>query len=198
MKLVHVFAVSAFLAIGACNSQPKDSVETAKEANEERDTLSSSDTRQDSMAANPIPVDEKDADFAVEAANGSMMEVEMGKLAESKATDPRVKNFASMMVADHTKAGEDLQKVASARNITLPSYLGTEAKRDIEKLGEKSGKDFDKAYMNMMLDDHKDDVKKFEDAAKECKDADLKNFASQTLPVLYKHLDSAKAITGKK
>lgn len=194
---MNVFAIAIGLSFGACNSQPKDSVDAAKDANEERDTLSSSE-RNDSMNANVVPVDEKDAAFAVEAANGSMMEVEMGKLAVSKAANQRVKDFASMMVADHSKAAEDLGKVAAAKNITLPASLGEEAAKHIEKLGKKSGSDFDKAYMDMMLDDHKKDVSKFEDAAKDCKDTDLKSFVSQTLPVLYKHLDSAKAITGKK
>lgn len=197
MKFMNVLTIAIGVSFAACNSQPKDSVDAAKEVNEEKDTLSNSQ-RDDSMNANVVPVDEKDADFAVEAANGSMMEVEMGKLAASKATNPRIKEFAAMMVADHTKAGEELGKIAAVKNITLPVSLGTDATKHIEKLGEKSGSDFDKAYMDMMLDDHKNDVKKFEDAAKDCKDTELKAFASSTLPVLYKHLDSAKSITGKK
>jgi putative membrane protein len=103
-----------------------------------------------------------------------------------------------MMVTDHTKAAEDLGKIAVAKNITLPGSLGEDAAKHIEKLGAKNGSDFDKAYMDMMLDDHKKDVKEFEDAAKDCKDTDLKNFVALTLPVLHKHLDSARAITGKK
>jgi putative membrane protein len=102
------------------------------------------------------------------------------------------------MITDHSKAGDDLKQVAVAKNITLPADLSDDAKKEMEKLNKKTGKDFDKAYMDMMLDDHKKDVKDFEKAADKCKDADLKNFATTTLPVLKKHLDSAQAIVNSK
>jgi len=178
----------------ACNSSGSDdSVEQAKDANDS--TVSNEDTAAKMAVA---PVDKDDADFAVEAANGSMMEVEMGKLAQSKATNPRVKAFADMMVADHTKAGENLTAIATAKNITLPMTMSEDAQKHMTDLSKKSGKDFDKAYMDMMLDDHKKDVDKFKDASEKCKDTEIRNFASATLPTLQTHLDSAKAITNKK
>ena len=99
-----------------------------------------------------------------------------------------------MMINDHTKISEDLKKIATSKNITLPQELSSEAKKDINRLSKKEGLNFDRSYMNMMVADHKKDVAKFEKAARNCKDPDLKNFIEQTLPVLRKHLDSAKAI----
>jgi len=64
-------------------------------------------------------------------------------------------------------------------------------------LSAKQGRDFDKAYLNMMLDDHKKDLKAFKKAADKCTDTDLKSFATDGVPVIQKHLDSLKAITGK-
>ena len=64
----------------------------------------------------------------------------------------------------------------------------------IKKLSEKSGKEFDRDYMSMMVKDHQDDVDKFEKMSKDGNDADLKAFATKTLPILRAHLDSAKAI----
>ncbi|QEC66702.1 DUF4142 domain-containing protein [Panacibacter ginsenosidivorans] len=193
------FIAAGFLALGSCgnNASNQDSVDSAKDANDMKDTTSMMNST-DSSAMNTMPVDKDAADFAVEAANGGMMEVELGKLAQEKASDSRVRDFGAMMVKDHSAVGDKLKSIAAAKNITLPAEMGDKAKKEMEDLSKKSGKDFDKAYMNMMLDDHKKDVKNFEDAADKCKDPDLKTFASTTLPTLRMHLDSAKAITGKK
>ena len=61
----------------------------------------------------------------------------------------------------------------------------------------KKGKDFDKAYVNMMVDDHKKDIAEFRKCADNCSDSTIKNFAATTLPVLEKHLDSIQAIAAK-
>ncbi|WP_153797763.1 DUF4142 domain-containing protein [Foetidibacter luteolus] len=195
-SFVLVAAVCLLQACGGGSSNP-DSTDSAENINEQRDTGSLSDND----AANPgtgLPVDKDAADFAVKAASGSMMEVELGKLAEQKAVSERVKNFGAMMVQDHTAASDELKKIASAKNIALPAEMGDEHKKHIEDLSKKSGKDFDKAYVDLMLDDHKEDVEAFQKASNECKDPDVKNFATQTLPVLQKHLDSIKVIAGKK
>ncbi|MGN7823953.1 DUF4142 domain-containing protein [Chitinophaga sp. 22536] len=140
------------------------------------------------------PVDNNSSEFAVKAANGGMMEVEMGKLAQEKAVNPRVKAFAAMMVSDHSKANDELKELAGKKNITLPAELSTETKDHMDKLSKKTGKDFDKDYMDMMVDDHDKDVKEFDKAANNLEDADLKSWASKTLPTLRTHQDSAKAI----
>lgn len=200
----RTFCLSAIAAgllfLGSCgnNSSNQDSVDSAKDANDAKDTSSVMHSNDTTGAVSAMPVDKDDADFAVEAASGGMMEVELGKLAQERATNQRIKDFGAMMVKDHSAAGDKLKSIASAKNITLPAEMGDKQKKDMEDLSKKSGKDFDKAYMDMMLDDHKKDVKKFEDAADKCKDPDLKTFASTTLPTLRMHLDSAKAITGKK
>jgi len=143
------------------------------------------------------PKDKDDAEFAVKAANGGMAEVAMGQLAQSNAANPRVKDFGAMMVKDHTDAGDKLKQLAQQKNIVLPSTLADKEQKMVSDLQKKTGKDFDKAYMNLMRDDHKKDIKEFTKAGNACKDSDLKGFANNTLPVLQKHLDSVRAITGK-
>ena len=101
------------------------------------------------------------------------------------------------MLKDHSKANEALTTIATSKNITLPAMVGDKAKKHMEDMIKMKGKDFDKASMSLMLDDHKDDIKAFDKAAKECKDAEIKNFALTTLPILMVHLDSAKPISGK-
>ena len=107
-----------------------------------------------------------------------------------------MKDFGAMMVQDHSAANDKLKSLAQAKNITLPGTIGNDAQKDIDDLNKKTGMDFDKAYMNMMLSDHKKDIKSFQKAA-DLKDMDVRNFAVETLPTLQKHLDSAMAITGK-
>ena len=134
----------------------------------------------------------KDADFAKDASKGSMMEVELGKIAEQNALNPRVKNFGAMMVRDHSKANEALDSIAKAKNITLPDAM--QENRDVSDLQKKTGNDFDKDYMKDMVNDHTKDIEEFKNQANNGNDADLKDFASKSLPLLQMHLDSAKAI----
>ncbi|NLR57949.1 DUF4142 domain-containing protein [Chitinophaga polysaccharea] len=140
------------------------------------------------------PVDENSSKFAVDAANGGMMEVAMGKLAQEKASNARVKAFGAMMVTDHSKAGDQLKELAGKKNIALPAELSTQEKNHLDDLSKKSGKDFDKSYIDMMVDDHDKDVKEFEKASSDLTDPDLKTWATNTLPTLKVHQDSARAI----
>jgi len=138
-----------------------------------------------------------DSDFMKEAAVGGMAEVEMGKLAATKAASPDVKKFAQMMVDDHTKANNDLKALATKKGMTLPTDLDSSHKSTMDDLREQAGADFDKAYVEEMVDDHEEDVSKFEDEAKNATDPDVRAFAQKTLPVLQKHLDAIKSIQAK-
>lgn len=140
------------------------------------------------------PVDKESSDFAIEAANGGMMEVQAGKLAQEKATSQRVKDFAAMMVRDHSKANDELKGLAQSKNIALPDSVVGDHRDHIEKMSKMSGKDFDEHYIDMMVDDHNEDVDKFEKAANNLSDPDLKAWATNTLPTLRAHQDSAKAL----
>jgi len=184
-----LFTCLAVLALHACQSKTKDSKEGADSLNAAKD----SSTKQ-SASAQGIAVDKSDAEFAVEAANGGIAEVEMGNTAVHSAVNPRVKKFGEMMVTDHTQANNELKDLAKSKNIVLPASVSADEQKMEADISKKTGKDFDKAYVNSMVDDHKKDIKAFEDAIKTLKDPDLKAFAEKTLPVLKKHLDSINAI----
>lgn len=140
----------------------------------------------------------KDEAFVKKAAIGGMAEVELGKLAQQKATKPEVKAFGQMMVTDHSKANEDLKSVAAKKGVALPADLDAKHKATAEKLSKLEGEKFDAAYVDEMLSDHKKDVAEFEAAAKSAEDPDLKAFIERTLPTLRKHLDHVKGLTAKK
>ena len=199
--LVSLFAI-LFIAPGCGGAGKQDSVDSAKKANDSVVENAKDNTRAaaaDSTNATRTvsPVDKDDADFAVKAANGGMAEVAMGQLAQTNASNQAVKDFGSMMVKDHGEAGDHLKQIAGQKNITLPAAIGDKEQKRLEDLQKKTGKDFDKAYVNQMIDDHKADIKEFKKAADNCKDPDLKAFATNTLPTLQKHLDAIEAIKKK-
>jgi putative membrane protein len=131
------------------------------------------------------------------AADGGMAEVEMGKLASQKAQNAEVKKFAQMMVAEHTKANNELKSVAAKQKIALPTEIGPRHRSTIDELNRLNGSDFDREYVQAMVDDHEADVQLFEDQAEDDSDQQAKAFAAKTLPVLKKHLDAIKAIQAK-
>jgi len=144
---------------------------------------------------NTTPLEKMDRDFVMKAAGGSIMEVELGNIAQQNAASQRVKDFGAMMVRDHSKANDELTSFASRRGLTLNTdSLMNIHKSHIESLRKKTGAAFDKAYMSMMVNDHKKDVSEFEKASKMCKDQECQGWAGKTLPTLQTHLDSAQAI----
>lgn len=164
----------------ACeNKKNEDSTEVAEEQNE---------ANKDSDA-------EKDADFAVDVADGGLYEVQLSTLALTKATSPEVKKFAQMMVDDHTKASNELKALASEKGIALPDVLGEKKQKkyhDFER--DEKKENFDKNYMDQMVDDHKDMIDKFEKEAEDGKDADVKSWAAGKLSTLRHHLEEAERV----
>ena len=169
----------------ACNNEAKDSVEQADSANK---------ANMEDTARNGVVTDEATTDFLVKAADGGMAEVELGGLGQQKATNAKVKDFAAMMVHDHTMANDQVKTLASQRNVTLPATVSDENMKKKDDLSKKSGKDFDKAYMDAMVSDHEKTIDLFKSGAEKSNDADVKTFANNTLPKLQQHLDAAKEI----
>jgi putative membrane protein len=135
-----------------------------------------------------------DSDFMKSAAKGGLAEVELGQMAVQKASDPSVKEFANRMIRDHSKANAALSELASSKGVTLPTGKGLSNDTSALHLKMLSGKQFDSAYVKMMVDDHKEDVAEFEKAAGQAADPDVRHFASKTLPTLKSHLSMIEKI----
>lgn len=202
------FAVCAMTAMFACGSPSNNDGIDADSTGAIRSAPSNTDVDRDldrdmagdsaragqGTAGTQSNVDDRTSNFMNDAAMGGMAEVQLSKLAQDKATNTRVKNFAEMMVRDHTAANNDLETIAQQKNVMLRKELEGNRKDDYEDLSKKTGADFDRAYMKIMVDDHQDAINDFEKAAENGTDPDVKTFASQKLPTLRKHLDEAKAI----
>lgn len=188
-KLTYLLSISvAAFAFQGCNSGTKDAKDIADGLNAVKDTTTNV------MSTGGIAVEESDAEFATKAAVGGLAEVEFGKLALKKTSNAQIKDFANMMVVDHGKANEELIAIAKMKNITLPGVLDDEHQKKMSELISKTGKDFEKAYVEAMVDGHEKTLKLMQDQAKDGKDSDLKAFASKTAPVVQTHLDLIKRI----
>jgi putative membrane protein len=127
--------------------------------------------------------------FIMKAANGGMTEVEAGKAAAEKGASDAVKDFGNRMVKDHSKANDQLKKVASKMGVSVPDKVDAAHQGKLAKLSKLSGAAFDKAYVMDMIKAHQKDIAEFEAADKEVKNADLKKFIQDTVPVMKEHLE---------
>ena len=196
-------------------------------------TLACSDARRDAntSADNPSAVGTSgdadrvsggDRDFVAEMLKDGTAEVQLGTLASERGASADVKQFAQMMVQDHTKAGEQLKQIASRYSIDTGSTALDDKHRDlVDKLSKLRGAEFDKEYINAMVDGHQDVIDRLQsrvderdrsatatgkterntnvkpEAADNQIEASLNQWAADSLPVVQKHLDRAKAIDDK-
>jgi putative membrane protein len=133
-----------------------------------------------------------DLDFILEAAQGGMAEVELGKVATEQGTSDEVKRFGRRMVDDHSKGGEELKGIAEQRGITLPSALDSKDEAQVKRLSKLHGTSFDRAYIRDMVSDHKQDVAAFRRESTTGKDPEVKAWAAKMLPTLEDHLKEAQ------
>ena len=115
--------------------------------------------------------------FVEKASIVNMAEIQLGQLAAERAQDPQVKQFAQTMVDDHTKAQEQLKTVASDQNIPIPSALDGKHQKLHDKLAKLQGAEFDRAYMDAMVDGHKDAEKLLKKRAEQKDKASASNMS---------------------
>jgi putative membrane protein len=147
----------------------------------------------------PAPHETNNTDrlFARLAATGGKAEVELGQLAQQKAVDPSVKEFARMMIDDHSKANDKLAKLARAADIPLPAGLHPDQQAVREKLDKLSGADFDVAYILAQIEDHQKTVQLLQWEIGSGQDAPMQQFAAETLPIVLGHLRNAQFAASK-
>ena len=211
-----VCACAAALGIG-CNGRRTDNTvaNNTTTGNAAYDTTGAAGT-----SGTTNGVSNSDRNFVNDQLSGGMAEVQLAQLAKDHASSSDVKQFAQMMIDDHTKAGDQLKQVASSNSIPQQPQIDKKHQDLMDKLSKLQGSDFDKTYIDAMVDDHKDDVSAVrsrvdEDrtvkdkvegknpespAAVKPKPSDDKvtitvnQWAADTLPTLEHHLDRAEQI----
>lgn len=166
-------------------------------------TAAAQPPRPDPAGTNPPPIAREstqempsrgaDQAFAQKAAGGGAAEVELAQLAMQKASNDAVKQLASRIESDHTKANQQLASIGSDKGWQLPSSPSSEGQATKNKLEKLSGDAFDRAYVEAMIKDHHKDIKEFEREAASGSDTAVKQFASSALPDLKQHLQMAES-----
>ena len=182
--------ILGLISVGCTSTNKASTPDTAAQPNSGAISSSAANSSS-SPSSNP------DQEFVTKAAQGNSAEVELGKIVAAKSKDPNVKQFAQMMVKDHTTALNELQELAQAKNLNFNDDLPDDAKSLQQKLSGDTGKQLDKDYMDGMVEDHQKDVQEFTDKSQNAKDPDVKQWASKTLPTLQKHLEKAQQIDTK-
>lgn len=185
-SLVSAMFISLGISMTSCNDNHNNTIGIATET-----TITDSSDG----VNNNINNDVFSSAFITQASMGGAMEVELGKIAMVNAASKDVKNFGAMMIKDHSAGNAELKILATQKNITLSDSLG-EYQHHVDEMKLKKGADFDKTYVDMMVEDHEKDITAFETALRS-KDGAVSAFAGKTLPVLKKHLETIKAIKAK-
>jgi putative membrane protein len=163
-------------------------------------------------------VSSSDKNFVRDVSRGNAAEIDLSRLAAERSSSPDVKEFANKMVDDHTAAGTKLSSVASQSAIDAPVDLDDKHRDLHDKLSAKQGMDFERAYIDAMVDDHQKMLDTLESrldrgSLVRTNDADsatppsvvpeksddpvtsrINGWAAESYPVVYAHLRSAKAL----
>jgi putative membrane protein len=208
VKSAHIWALAVLLVCGfwavagkaGMRLQEQNSNQNSRNANSSQNANKSNRNSKNNNAMGEqtgmANMAAQDHNFLMDAAMGGMLEVELGRLATQKGASDAVKQFGQRMVDDHGKANQELMSLAQSKGITLPTEIDEKHKKDMTKLSALTGADFDREYGKMMLSDHRKDVSEFEKQSTRGTDADLKAFASKTLPTLKEHLKMAESLPG--
>jgi putative membrane protein len=185
-KIFAVLLIAASTFLVGCgddaddNTNDENSDTTATTKNEAEN---SNDSALASKAA------EKNAQFVVDVVGSNYGEVKLAKLAQQKASNSELKDVARMLETDHNAVLNDLKQLASTKGITVPTEENGAAKDKLKELTDEKTSEFDKEWCETLMDSHKASITKFENAATELSDPDIKNFVNTVLPKLRIHHD---------
>jgi putative membrane protein len=175
------------------------------------DTGRRDEARNESGAVGTVGVSAGDRNFVEESLTANMAEVELGRLAQQRATYPEVKQFAEMMVRDHSQSSDALRPTAQQHSIQVRADLPEAHRRLMERLSSLSGAEFDREYMDAVIDAHEEMVDHLQSRASEDRfgenrgtvrperadnpvEASLNLWAANTLPTASRHLEEARRI----
>jgi putative membrane protein len=138
-----------------------------------------------------------DAAFIREAASANLMEVQLGQTAQARATNTAVKQFGQRMVNDHTNLENQLASMAASNGLQLKQSLSSKHQDQVNRLNKLSGQAFDSSYMRLMVQDHQEDIAKFQSQSQSAKSAAVRTLATNSLPVLQQHLSLATQVSSQ-
>jgi len=191
--------LAIFISLSACHSGSKDSSAVADSANQKQiaQTDSANKARissSDSSINAKKGLLEDASKFLVKSYESGMFEIQLSQLAATNALDTDVKNLAATLVTDHTAIDAKISAIAASANFILPIAVNADHQKDLQDMAKLTGADFDKKYINTIVDGHEKSVSNYKDAYKNLAASDTKTFAGETLPKIEDHLAMAKKV----
>jgi len=142
-------------------------------------------------AASAVGLTPSSQSFVESVAISDMFEIESSKIAQQSA-NAKVRQFAEHMIAGHSKTSAELKGIAAKLNIQVPAAMDRSHQSMVDDLKDEKGSDLDTKYADMQITAHKDAISLFERYASGGENAELKAWASKTLPDLKAHLTMAE------
>lgn len=132
--------------------------------------------------------------FYTRASSGGQFEVQLGQLAQQNGQSQEVKDLGKMLVDDHTKANQQLMAIAQNKSVQLSTQPSPQEQKRLERFRTMTGADFDRAFVEQVVKDHREDIREYERESRSGADADAKAFAAAQLPSLRSHLQHAEGV----
>lgn len=155
-------------------------------------------TQNPPVATQPGPVTtQTSAEFSADmpfvrmSASANLMEIQLGQVAQNKATNQAVKQFGQRMVADHNRMQQQLLSTATSMGQNLTPTLNSQHQQEVSRLQALSGQEFDRAYMTAMIRAHQQDVSEFQTRSRSASSSQIRSLATSSLPMLQQHLSLA-------
>jgi Predicted outer membrane protein len=186
-KLLLLLALLTACMLQACHG---NSIQTNSDDEDDDTVTANVDTSKNSS----IVIGNDDIRFITGMAEACLVEIKIGNMAKQRGADKRVRNFGAMMVKDLTKGRKRLDSLARIKKIALPDSISWNSEVTINQLAQKTGKDFDRAYLEKMSSDYKNAIAQFQYTAKSAYDPQIKAFANRHLMTVQRHLDLIDAI----
>lgn len=136
-------------------------------------------------------------EFVTMAASSDLFEVQSGQLAATNSKEASIQQFAQMMVADHTKASQELKIAAGDAKITVPAQMIDKHTAEFEKLKNAQGAAFDKAYIEAQVAAHQEALQLMQSYAQGGDSEPLKAHATKASPIVQRHLEHAQKLAGQ-
>jgi putative membrane protein len=187
LRVLSVAAIGAALTLAACTSGPSWDQPGRTVSTNQSDSMNSS-TNNGAVNSTDNGVSAQDKDFVMNAAWGGAYEIQSSQIALQKTQDPRVRMIAQDMIHDHTEVGKQLEMLAQKKGLTASEMPSKDQQRMITKLNGLNGADFDQEYLSQQKTAHEQTIDLFKKEVANGSDADIKFFASNTLPALQTHL----------
>jgi putative membrane protein len=184
MRVFGILGAALFLIIAGCQ-QTGQNVQAAREAN--------TDTGDRTKAV----LNDAEKNFLKKAEEVDIRQRNVGRVMLEKSQNKDVKDYAQMLVDDHSKNLRDVVDLMNQKGLAQPKDLPEVKHEAVDKLNAMSGPELDREFVKMMLDDHQKDVSEFRNEANTAQDKDVKDYATRTVSMLEKHLQKAQELQSK-